>query len=74
MQLIYVEPCREYPKFDVITRGGTTIEEDIMTQGNIAEDSGIRKATKKTQNFDAKKEREIFEEERQEFKADQGSS
>jgi hypothetical protein len=45
-----------------------------MTQGNIAEDSGIRKATEKTQNFDMKKERQIFEESRQEFKEDQGSS
>jgi hypothetical protein len=45
-----------------------------MTQGKIVEDSGIRKDTEKTQNFDAKKERQIFEEVRQEFKADQGSS
>ena len=45
-----------------------------MTQGKIAEDSGIRKAAEKTQNFDAKKERQIFEEARKEFKVDQGSS
>jgi hypothetical protein len=45
-----------------------------MDQGKIAEDSGIRKSTEKTQNFDAKKERQIFEEERKEFKIDQGSS
>jgi hypothetical protein len=45
-----------------------------MTQGKITEDSGIRKTVEKTQNFDAKKEREIFEETRQDFKEDQGSS
>jgi hypothetical protein len=47
---------------------------DKMTQGKIIEDSGIRKALEKTQNFDVKNERQIFEEARQEFKADQGSS
>jgi hypothetical protein len=45
-----------------------------MTQGNISEDSGIGKATQKTQTFDAKKERQIFEEARQDFKVDQGPS
>jgi hypothetical protein len=45
-----------------------------MTQGKIAEDTGIRKAAEKTQNFDVKKERQIFEEARKEFKAGQGSS
>jgi hypothetical protein len=45
-----------------------------MTQGKIIEDSGIRKATEKTQMFDAKKERQTFEEERNEFRGDQGSS
>jgi hypothetical protein len=45
-----------------------------MVQGKIAEDSGIRKAAEKTQDFDAKKERQIFEEAREEFKRDQGSS
>jgi hypothetical protein len=74
VQLIYVEPCREYPKFFVITRGGAATGEDRMTQGKITEDSGIRMATKKTQTFNEKKERQIFEEERQEFKEDQGSS
>jgi hypothetical protein len=72
--LIYDEPCREDPKFAVITQGGTATGEDRMTQGKIAEDSGIKKATEKTQNFDAKKERQIFEEGREEFKEDQGSS
>jgi hypothetical protein len=48
VQLIYDEPHREDPKFIVITQGGTNTGEDRMTQGNIAEDSGIRKATEKT--------------------------
>jgi len=45
-----------------------------MTQGNIAEESGIKKATEKTRTLDAKKERKIFEEARKYFKGDQGSS
>jgi hypothetical protein len=72
--LIYVEPRREDPNFIFITRGGTAIGEDRMTQGKIAKDSGIRKATEKTRTFNAKKERQIFEEERQEFKVDPSSS
>jgi hypothetical protein len=45
-----------------------------MTQGKTTEDSRIRKATEKTQTFDEKKERQIFEESRKEFKGYQGSS
>jgi hypothetical protein len=45
-----------------------------LTQGKIAEDSGIKKVVEKTQNFDSKKERQIFKEERKEFKEDQGYS
>jgi len=41
-----------------------------MIQGKIAEYSGIRKAAEKTHDFDTKKERQIFEEERKEFKGD----
>jgi hypothetical protein len=74
VQLIYSEPHREDPKVTVITRGGAATGEDRMTQGNIAEDSSIKKAIEKTRNFDAKKERQIFEEAREEFKEDQGSS
>jgi hypothetical protein len=74
VQLIYAKPCEVEPRVTVITRGGATTGVDSMTQGKITEDSGIRKAAEKTQNFDAKKERQIFEEARQEFKADQGSS
>jgi hypothetical protein len=74
VQLIYVEPRGEDPRVIVITRGGIVTGEDRLTQGKTTEDSGVRKATEKTQTFDAKKERQIFEEARKEFKADQGSS
>jgi L-asparaginase/Glu-tRNA(Gln) amidotransferase subunit D len=72
--LIYVEPHGEDPRVDVITRGGTIIGEDKLTQGNTTEDSGVLKVVEKTQTFDAKKERQVFEEERKEFKEDQGIS
>jgi hypothetical protein len=74
VKVIYDETRGEDPRFIVITRGGVVIGEDIMTQGKTTDDSGVRKATEKTQNFDAKKERQIFEEARKEFKEDQGSS
>jgi hypothetical protein len=74
VQLIYAEPHGEDPRVVFITRGGGVIGEYRLTQGKTTEDSGFRKATEKTQTFDAKKERQIFEEERKEFKADQGSS
>ena len=54
VQLTYVEPHREDPRVTVITRGGTVIGEYILTQGKITKDSGIGKATQKTQIFDAK--------------------
>ena len=74
VQLIYVEPHGEDPIVVFITRGGIVTGEDRLTQGKNTEDSGIRKATEKTQMFDAKKERQMFEEERKEFRGDQGSS
>jgi hypothetical protein len=55
VKLIYDEPRREDPRFVFITRGGIVTGEDILTQGKTTEDSGIRKAAEKTQNFDAKK-------------------
>jgi hypothetical protein len=64
VQLIYVEPCGEDPRFVVITREGIVIGNDRITQGKITEDSGIRKTTEKTQMFDANKERQLFEESR----------
>jgi hypothetical protein len=45
-----------------------------MIQGNITEDSGIRKVVEKTRAFDENKERQIFEEAGKDFKRDQGSS
>jgi hypothetical protein len=74
VQLIYVEPHGVEPRFIIITRGGADTGEDRATQGKIADDHRVRKDTKKTPLFDAKKERQIFEEERKEFKGDQGSS
>jgi hypothetical protein len=64
VKLIYVEPHGEDPRVIVITRGGVVTGDDRMTQGKTTEDSGIRKATQKTQTFDAKRERQIFEEAR----------
>jgi hypothetical protein len=72
--LIKYEPRREDPRFIFITGGGVATGEDKLTQGKTAEDSGIRKDTEKTQTFDAKKERQIFEEARKDFKGDQGYS
>jgi hypothetical protein len=74
VQLIYVEPHGEDPRFVVITRGGVVTGEDRLIQGKTTKDSGTRKATEKIQTFDAKKEIQIFEEARKEFKGDQGSS
>jgi hypothetical protein len=68
VKLIYVEPRREYPRVIIINRGGIVTGEDRLIQGKTTEDSGIRKVAEKTQTFDAKKERKIFEEERKEFK------
>ena len=45
-----------------------------MIQGKTTKESGVSKATEKTQVFDAKKEKQIFEEARKEFGRDQGSS
>jgi hypothetical protein len=72
--LIKYEPRGEDPRVTVITRGGTVTREDKLTQGNTIEDSRIRKSIEKTQTFDAKKQRHIFEEKRKEFKGYQGYS
>jgi hypothetical protein len=74
VKLIYDETRGEDPRVIIITRGVIVTKEDRMTQGNITKDSRIRKATEKTKMFDAKKERQIFEEERNELRGDQGSS
>jgi hypothetical protein len=74
VQLIYVEPHGTDPRVIVITRGGTATGEDRAAQGKTAEGPRVRKVAEKTPTFDAKKERQIFEEARKEFKGDQGSS
>jgi hypothetical protein len=74
VKLIYVEPHGADPRVVVITQGGAATEEDRMIQGNITEDSGIRKVVEKTRAFDENKERQIFEEAGKDFKRDQGSS
>jgi hypothetical protein len=74
VQLIYAEPHGEDPRVIVITRGVDVTGDDKMTQGKTTKDSGIRKAIEKTQMFDAKKERQMFEEAQKEFRGDQGSS
>jgi hypothetical protein len=58
----------------VITRGGIVTEEDRLIQGKTTKYFGIKKAAEKTQTFDAKKERQVFEEARKDFKEYQGSS
>jgi len=73
VQLIYDEPHGADPRVIVITRGGVAIGEDRAAQGKTENDHGVRKSIEKTPTFDAKKERQIFEEERKEFKGDQGS-
>jgi CRISPR/Cas system CSM-associated protein Csm2 small subunit len=45
-----------------------------MTQGKTIEESGIRKAVEKTQTFDGKKQKQMFEEARRELWGDKGSS
>ena len=55
VKFIYAEPRREDPKFVVITRGGAATGEDRAAQGKIADDHGVKKATKKTPPFDVKK-------------------
>jgi hypothetical protein len=74
VKLIYDEPHEECHRFTVITRGGIVVGEDKMTLGKTTEDLGVRKVAKKTQAFDAKKERQVFKEVRKKFKGDQGYS
>jgi hypothetical protein len=74
VQLIYAEPRGADLKVSIITRGGAATGEDRESHGNNADYHRVRKATENTPTFDAKKERQIFEEERKDFKGDQGSS
>jgi hypothetical protein len=45
-----------------------------MTQGKTTKESGIKKVAEKTQIFDAKKEKQMFEETRREVRGDHDSS
>jgi hypothetical protein len=74
VQLIYVEPRGSDPRFVVITRGGTATGEDRAAQGKTKNDHKVGKDIEKTPTFDARKERQMFEEARKEFKGDQGYS
>jgi hypothetical protein len=74
VKLIYAKPCREYPRFIFITKEGIVTREDKLTHGKAIEYSRIKKVAEKTQTFDAKKERQIFEHARVEFRGDKGSS
>jgi hypothetical protein len=74
VKLIYGEPHGTEPRVIVITRGGASTGEDRIIQRKIAKESSIREAVEKTQAFDARKERQIFKEARQEFKGNQRSS
>jgi hypothetical protein len=62
------------PRVIVITRGGPAIGEDRVTPGKTIEQSRVRKAAEKTQEFDPKKEKQTFQEARKEFGKDQASS
>jgi predicted O-methyltransferase YrrM len=62
------------PRFILITRGGIAIREDMITPGKIIEESRARRAVKKTQEFDPRKEKKTFEEAIKEFERDQASS
>jgi hypothetical protein len=64
IQLIKAEPREADPRVAIITRGGVVTREDRVTQGKTTKESGVRKDAEKTQAFDAKKEKQIFEEAR----------
>jgi hypothetical protein len=57
IQLIKEEPHGEYPRVIVITIGGVVTREDRVIQGKTTEESGVRKAVEKTQEFDPRKEK-----------------
>jgi hypothetical protein len=62
VQLIYIENRGEDPRVTVITKGGVVTGEDRVTQGKSIEESGVRKVIEKTKSFDARIEKQIFEE------------
>jgi hypothetical protein len=74
VQLISAEPRGENPRVVVITRGGVVTREDRVTPGKTTEESRVRRAAEKTQEFDPRKEKQTFEEARKEFGRDHASS
>jgi len=58
------------PRVIVITRGGIVTEEDRVTLGKTKEESRIRRVVEKTQEFDPRKEKQMFEEAIREFGGD----
>jgi hypothetical protein len=74
VKLILFEPCSEDPRVIFITRGGGVIGEDKMTLGKTTDGSRIIKYVEKTQLFDQRKEKNIFEEARREFVGEHASS
>jgi hypothetical protein len=57
VQLILAKPHGVDPIFVVITRGGTAIGDDIVTPGKTTEESKVRRAAEKTQEFEPRKEK-----------------
>jgi hypothetical protein len=64
VQIISSEPCGVDPKVTIITRGGTATGKDRVTLGKTIEESRVRRVAKKIQDFDLRKEKQTFEEER----------
>jgi hypothetical protein len=74
VQLISIEPHGVDPRVSFITRGGATTGEDKMFPGKTIDESGVRRTTEKTLEFDPRKEKQIFEAAIREFGGDQVSS
>jgi hypothetical protein len=75
IQLIKEYPHGEDPRVVVITRGGTCYRRrQNDPRKNYRRIRSQESYEEKTQTFDAKKEKKMFEEARREFRGDQGSS
>jgi hypothetical protein len=70
VQLIIEEPHGEDPRVIIINRGGTITRDDKTTPRKTIEESRVRKAAEKTQEFAPKKEKQTFQEARNEFGRD----
>jgi hypothetical protein len=58
------------PRVIVITREGTTTGEGRIIPVKTTDELGFRRTVEKTPEFDPRKEKKIFEEERSEFGGD----